>query len=341
MSFVPSQSQSGGLSLSIRRHSFDDANVACGRNEIIISLNTFEKQNARYYSNFRLKSLGEPTLMTETKNESEKEKNKSTSRIHKKKRRKVGKSVSHKLKGTKKNAPKTTPKDLQSLKSLKLGSSIDGWVASITPFGAFIKTSFDFKGNNQFGYALLHKSQISDKNVKHVSDFLQIGQHIQNMRVITIDYEKGEVGLSLRRSRAKRRDISDIKVGDEIEGKVTSVASYGAFVDIGVKVNALLHISRITQDKIKNIRDWVNEGDIIKIHIIAKDERKKTLAASLLDSDADDYLNWRLLQKKKLKERSLVGDKRIRNVASKSNVDFLEDSVKELEDVFGTWSASK
>eukprot|EP00978_Attheya_sp_CCMP212_P043977 scaffold296321_cov38-Attheya_sp.AAC.2 len=134
------------------------------------------------------------------------------------------------------------------LKELVLGSRISGKVTEICKLGAFMETKFDISGGKK-GCAFLHISQIRDAKVNNVSDVLKVGQQIDNARVITIDHEKKEVAISLRKRRQARKDLSHYHVGDALKGRVKSIASYGAFVDVGGKSNALLHISRISENK--------------------------------------------------------------------------------------------
>lgn len=236
-------------------------------------------------------------------------------------------------KGGKKGKKSTFVKEnvpLLPLVDLKLGSRIDGHVAAFTSFGIFIKIPYDLKGKKTGGYALLHKSQIRDEPVNDLSKLFRIGAKVKGLRVIQVNYAKGEVGLSLRDQRAERKELSEIEVGSELTGKVTKVVSYGAFLDVGAKVNALLHISRISQKKITNIREWVNEGDEVTVRITGKDTKKKNLAASMLDVDSDRYLDKRSEQMKKLnsKEASVEEDK----TDLKSELEYFEAAVRELED---------
>jgi len=219
---------------------------------------------------------------------------------------------------------------LLPLIDLKLGSSIDGHVAAFTSFGIFIKIPYDLKGKKAGGYALLHKSQIRDEPVNDLSKLFRIGAKVKGLRVIQANYAKGEVGLSLRDQRSERKELSEIEVGSELTGKVTKVVSYGAFLDVGAKVNALLHISRISQKKITNIREWVNEGDEVTVRITSKDTKKKNLAASMLDVDSDRYLDKRSEQMKKLnsKEVNVEEDK----TDLKSELEYFEAAVRDLED---------
>lgn len=222
-------------------------------------------------------------------------------------------------------------KSLKAISELKLGSQINGVISGFSKFGAFVKIDYDLKQKKNNGYALLHISQIRDEKVDDPKKLFRIGQKVKGLRVININYAKGEVGLSLRAQRPKRTALKDVKVGSEIEGSVTKVTQYGAFVDIGARVNALVHISRISQRKIDNIRNWINEGDIVSVHIIGKDEKKKTLAASMLDSEADAYLERQSKQKKRMTRKEEPVD------LKKSELEYFEDAVKDLEEVFGEW----
>lgn len=215
---------------------------------------------------------------------------------------------------------------LKPASDLLLGSVIEGYVASVTSFGVFVKISYDIKGKNTPGYALLHKSQISNDRIDDVKSGFRIGQHLKNLRVINIDHSKREVGVSLRPKRKSRKDISDVEVHSEVEGRIASILTYGAFVDIGCNQNVLLHISRISQRKITNIRDFVNEGDKVKIRITEKNEKKKTMAGSMLSYEAERYLRKREMMK--------WGVPTVRKVSSDEEItdlEFFEEVVRDIE----------
>ncbi len=201
------------------------------------------------------------------------------------------KGDSKKRKNPENNRSKNNDAPLLPIKDLKLGSYVSGYASSFTFFGVFVKIHYDLKGKGSAGYALLHKSQIRDERVNDVSELFSIGEFIEDLRVIQIDYAKGEVGLSLRKRRRDRIDLRDVPFGKEIPGTVASVVSYGAFIDVGANVNALLHVKNISEEKIQNIRDFVNEGDRVKVRIIDIDEKKKKMSASMLDHDSDSRLD--------------------------------------------------
>lgn len=238
----------------------------------------------------------------------------------------------------KKNGKKPVTKKVKHepalpLIELKLGSTVEGRVAAFTDFGVFIKINYDLKSKGNGGYALLHNSQIRDEPVLDAQKLFRIGNAVKGLRVITVNYQKGEVGLSLRDQRDKRKSLSEFEVGQEYTGKVARVVPYGAFIDVGAKANALLHISRINQKKIESIRNWVNEGDTVTVRIIDKDEKKNTLAASMLDKESDEYLNKRTAQLQRMRQRSEEKSSNAsENGLLKSELEYFNDAVKELED---------
>jgi ribosomal protein S1 len=120
-------------------------------------------------------------------------------------------------------------------------------------------------------------------------------------------------------------------VRDKLVGRVDTVVPYGAFIDIGANVNPLLHISRITGSAIENIRHYVNEGDSVPVHVIDIDVEKNTMAVSMLDKKADQYLDRRLSQKK----RKFFGTAKKEvvdvEVDDESELDYFDKAIQELE----------
>jgi len=235
-----------------------------------------------------------------------------------------GKKISTQNQNKKKYKKKPT---ILPISELKLGSKIQGTVAAFTDFGVFIKIDYDLKRKGNNGFALLHKSQISDEFVEDPKKLFRSGSTVKDLRVITIDYEKGNVGLSLRKQRPKRKNIEEFDIGKEYQGKVYKVVSYGAFVDVGAESNALLHVSRISQKKIVDIRDWMKEGDVVAVRVINKDEKDNKLAVSMLEPQADEYLDRRAAQLERLRKKSNEANKEM-----KSDIEYFDEAVKELEE---------
>ena len=244
---------------------------------------------------------------------------------------------SKKSKGNSRSSSSINTRSFKPLKDLKLGSKVSGNVVDVCDFGVFVNIGYATRGSRS-GTALLHISQIQSKKITNINDIYKVGDIIKDARVTNIDLKKGEVGLSLRSRRPKRRDISKIQVGDRLEGKVDSVVPYGVFVDIGADVNPLLHISRITGGAIENVRHHLNEGDPVSVHVIDIDVKRKTIAVSMLDKKADQYLDRRMSQRLKryYGTARTVKDSSSNDVqdgaASSSDLDYFDQAIKELED---------
>jgi small subunit ribosomal protein S1 len=222
-------------------------------------------------------------------------------------------------------------KAFRPLKDLKLGSKVSGKVIDVTDWGAFVNIGYATRGSRS-GTALLHISQIQDKKIDNIRDIIKIGDSIEGARVINIDLKKGEVGLSLRTRRPKRRDFTKFQVGEKIDGKVDSVVPYGVFVDVGASVNALLHISRITGGAIENVRHHINEGDPVSVHVIDVDREKKTMAVSMLDKKADEYLDRRMSQRLKRFYGTAADADGAQKSSSSSDLDYFDQAIRELEE---------
>ena len=81
--------------------------------------------------------------------------------------------------------------------------------------------------------------------------------------------------------------ISELEVGSMVDGTVKTITSYGAFVDIGASTDALLHVSRLSDDFVSNVEDVVKAGDSVKVRIASVDAEKGQVALSMLSEEAE------------------------------------------------------
>jgi small subunit ribosomal protein S1 len=124
------------------------------------------------------------------------------------------------------------------MEEVKEGEIREGRVSNLTPFGAFV----DLGGVD----GLIHVSEISWERVKHPADVLQVGQDLKVM-VMRIEREKGRIALSLRRTQPDPwANIEErYQRGQSVEGVVTNITDFGAFVQLEVGVEGLVHISEL------------------------------------------------------------------------------------------------
>ena len=143
------------------------------------------------------------------------------------------------------------------LERLQPGLIIEGQISNIVEFGAFV----DLDGID----GLIHISELSWSHVNHPSEILNIGDTVQ-VKVLDIDRDRQRISLGLKQTQEDpwQRVVDTYSVGDELEGKVTKVVAFGAFVEILEGVEGLVHISELAQQHVENPREIVQPDDDVQ-----------------------------------------------------------------------------
>jgi small subunit ribosomal protein S1 len=162
----------------------------------------------------------------------------------------------------------------QILDRLNPGDVVEGQISNIVDFGAFV----DLDGMD----GLIHISELSWSHVNHPSEVLEIGQHVK-VKVLDIDRERQRISLGLKQTQSDpwQQVLETYQEGDEVEGKVTKVVTFGAFVEILPGVEGLVHISELAQHHVENPREVVSQGDEVRAKIIEVDGERRRLSLSL------------------------------------------------------------
>lgn len=87
--------------------------------------------------------------------------------------------------------------------------------------------------------------------------------------------------------KSNRIELKDLEVGSEVDAKVKTITSYGAFLDIGAKSDAMVHVSRLSDDFVANVEDVVKQGEEIKVRIISVDLDKNQIAVTMRSPEAE------------------------------------------------------
>jgi small subunit ribosomal protein S1 len=103
------------------------------------------------------------------------------------------------------------------------------------------------------------------------------------VKVLDIDRERQRISLGLKQTQSDpwQQVLETYHEGDEVEGKVTKVVTFGAFVEIMPGVEGLVHISELAQHHVENPREVVSQGDTVKVKIIEVDAERRRLSLSL------------------------------------------------------------
>jgi small subunit ribosomal protein S1 len=162
-----------------------------------------------------------------------------------------------------------------------VGTRIKGKVRNLTEFGAFVEVEEDIDG-------LIHISDMSwSKRVKHPSEVLKKGDVVEAM-VLSIDAENQRLSLGLKQLATDIWDdfFSRHKVGDTIEGKVTRMTNFGAFVELDEGIEGLIHVSEFDDSHGgEKIDLQVGNSYQMKIIKLSPSERKIGLSIRALKSD--------------------------------------------------------
>jgi small subunit ribosomal protein S1 len=166
------------------------------------------------------------------------------------------------------------------------GDAITVTVSNIESYGVFVDLGNDIEG-------FLHISEISwDKNVKNPNDYLNVGDQI-DVEVIEINPKTHKLRVSLKALQPKPFDefIKNYKEGDVVEGEVTSLTDFGAFVRIG-QVEGLLHNQDVSWEKNSKAKDLFKTGDKVEVKIAKINEQDEKISLNrkvLLESPLESF----------------------------------------------------
>jgi small subunit ribosomal protein S1 len=162
----------------------------------------------------------------------------------------------------------------QILDKLQPGDVVEGQISNIVDFGAFV----DLNGMD----GLIHISELSWSHVNHPSEVLEIGQTVE-VKVLDIDRDRQRISLGLKQTQSDpwQQVVESYHEGDVVEGRVTKVVTFGAFVEILPGVEGLVHISELAQHHVENPREVVAQGQPVNVKIIEVDGERRRLSLSL------------------------------------------------------------
>ena len=162
----------------------------------------------------------------------------------------------------------------EAMDKLTVGETVEGKVARLTNFGAFI----DLGGVD----GLVHVSEISYDHVNKPSDVLKVGQDVK-VKVLDVDEEHGRISLSIKQTLPQPWDEVGEKIaeGDVLDGTVKRLTSFGAFVEVMPGVEGLVHISQISHKHIATPNDVLEPGQEVKVKVLSVDPAAHRLALSI------------------------------------------------------------
>ena len=164
-----------------------------------------------------------------------------------------------------------------------VGTKIAGRIKTVTNFGIFIGLGEGVDG-------LVHVSDMSwTKKVRNPEDIYKKGQEIEAV-VLKIDRENERFSLGIKQLLTNPWDTIEERfpVGSTVQGTVTNLTDFGAFVDIGEDLEGLIHISELSDTKVNKVSDVLSAGDHVEVMVINLNKLEKKIGLSLRAKQAQE-----------------------------------------------------
>lgn len=155
---------------------------------------------------------------------------------------------------------------------LKVGETVSGVVTGVVDFGIFVNVD-GIEG-------LVHISEIAWDRVDNPGKYVKVGETIK-AKIISIDRDKLSLSIKQLQPDPWSKEVAGLKVGNEVEGKITRITPFGAFVQVTPAVEALVHISELSDEHVDDPSQLVKLGETKTFRIIAIDADAHKLSLSL------------------------------------------------------------
>lgn len=171
----------------------------------------------------------------------------------------------------------TAKKREETLNALEVDSTISGVVKRLTDFGAFI----DVGGID----GLVHISELSWERVGHPKEVLKVGDQVE-VKVLEVIAEKDRISLSIRKTQPDpwTKAVEELQSEQLINGKVTRLVNFGAFIEIKPGVEGLAHISQLADYHVNHPSEILSEGEEVEVKILEVKPKAKRISLSLKDA---------------------------------------------------------
>ena len=160
------------------------------------------------------------------------------------------------------------------LEKLSKGMRLKGTVSSIVDFGAFV----DLGGID----GLIHISELSWSHVNHPSEVVKVGEEVE-VEVLDVDLQRERISLGLKQTTEDpwTKLVETYPVGTIVDGKVTKIVPFGAFIELGANVEGLVHISEMAMRHIDSPAQVVKVGDAVKVKVMDVNVERRRISLSM------------------------------------------------------------
>ncbi|MCA9979682.1 MAG: S1 RNA-binding domain-containing protein [Anaerolineales bacterium] len=178
----------------------------------------------------------------------------------------------------------------ERFEELEAGQVLNGRVSSLRDFGAFVDIGDGVEG-------LVHVSELAWYRIEHPREVTKVGEEME-VYILNVDAEKQRVSLSRKRLLADPWSQVDEKyeVGQLVEGRVTRLVNYGAFVELEPGIEGLLHSSKLARNDVGDPSEIVREGEKHLLRVISVDSERQRIGLSLKAVTQQEQIDWMMTQ---------------------------------------------
>jgi small subunit ribosomal protein S1 len=181
-----------------------------------------------------------------------------------------------------------------------VGTKVKGKVRNLTSYGAFVELEEGIDG-------MVHVSDMSwTRKINHPSEMLKKGDEVE---ATVLEVDKGAQRIALGMKQLETDPWSNIetlyKVGDLVQGKVTKLASFGAFVGLQHEIDGLVHISQISEERVEKIKNVLKVGQDVSARVVKIDRNERRIGLSI---KAAAYTDEQLREEQKMLDALKPGE---------------------------------
>ena len=164
-----------------------------------------------------------------------------------------------------------------------VGTRVSGKIRNFTSYGAFMQLEDGIDG-------MIHVSDMSwTRKINHPTEILQKGQEVEAI-VLEIDPAQQRISLGLKQAQEDpwANITAHYAIGQMVKGKISKIASFGAFVELDGGVDGLVHISQISDERVERVKDALKVGQEVEARIVKIDRDERRIGLSMKSSGGED-----------------------------------------------------
>ena len=181
-----------------------------------------------------------------------------------------------------------------------VGQKVKGKVRNLTSYGAFVELEEGIDG-------MVHVSDMSwTRKINHPSEMLKKGDEIE-ANILEVDKSAQRIALGMKQLEVDPWDQIEklYKVGDLVQGKVTKLASFGAFVGLQHEIDGLVHISQISEERVEKIKNVLKVGQDVSARVVKIDKNERRIGLSI---KAASYTDEQIKEEQKILDALKPGE---------------------------------